>query len=360
MPIHGLRRLSARHAEVSRRRRIQQVGCRLVSTTVACPRRRHGLRTLAAALAVAAVGASAQTAYPSKPVHLVVPFPAGGGADNLARLIVPRVARILGQPIVIENRAGAGGNIGAELVSRATPDGYTLLYGTNGTHAINPSLYAQLRFDAAKDFIPVTRMTEIAALLVVNPQLPVQNLRDLLAYARANPGKLNFASAGNGTTSHLAGEMLKAAAGIYMVHIPYRGGAAAMTDLIGGQVQVMIDVMPNALPQAREGRVRGIAVSTTRRFPGAPEIPTLAESGLPGFEASAWDGIFAPAGTPAAVVERLNAAIVQALDDPELAGLLRARGATPAAGSSAAFSQFIADSAQRWARAVRASGAKID
>lgn len=324
-------------------------------------RRRQCLRALAGGIALAATGAGAQpTAYPSRPLHLIVPFPAGGGADNLARLVMPRVGRLLGQTIVIENKAGAGGNIGAEWVARAVPDGYTLLYGTNGTHAINPSLYAQLKFDPVRDFVPVTRMTEIAALLVVNPQLPVNSVADLIAHARANPGRLNFASAGNGTTSHLAGEMFKMAAGIDMVHIPYRGGAAAMTDLIGGQVQVMIDVMPNAYPQAREGRVRALAVSTARRFPGIPEIPTIAESGLPGFEASAWDGIFVPAGTPAPVVDRLNAAIVQALDDPELAALLRARGARPAAGSSDSFAQYIADSAQRWARAVRASGAKID
>ena len=324
-------------------------------------RRRQCLQALAGGIALAATGAGAQpTAYPARPLHLIVPFPAGGGADNLARLVMPRVGRLLGQTIVIENKAGAGGNIGAEWVARAVPDGYTLLYGTNGTHAINPSLYAQLKFDPVRDFVPVTRMTEIAALLVVNPQLPVSSVADLIAHARANPGRLNFASAGNGTTSHLAGEMFKMAAGIDMVHIPYRGGAAAMTDLIGGQVQVMIDVMPNAYPQAREGRVRALAVSTARRFPGIPEIPTIAESGLPGFEASAWDGVFVPAGTPAPVVERLNAAIVQALDDPELASLLRARGARPAAGSSDSFTQYIADSAQRWARAVRASGAKID
>lgn len=333
----------------------------LVSTTACFVQRRRSLRAAAALVCLAAGGAlRAEAAYPSRPVHLVVPFPAGGGADNLARLIMPHVARHLGQPLVIENKAGAGGNIGAEGVTRAAPDGYTLLYGTNGTHAINPSLYAHMRFDPTRDLVPVSRMTEIAALLVVNPRLPVQTLTELIAHAKAHPGRLNFASAGNGTTSHLAGEMFKASAGVDIVHIPYRGGAAAMTDLIGGQVQMMIDVMPNALPQARDGRVRAIAVSTAQRFPGAMDIPTIAESGLPGFEASAWDGIFVPAGTPASIVTRLNAAIVQALDDPELATQLRARGARPVAGSSEAFTQFIADSAQRWARAVRASGAKID
>jgi tripartite-type tricarboxylate transporter receptor subunit TctC len=320
---------------------------------------------LAAALGVGTVPSGAAGAedapYPNKPVHQIVPFPAGGGADNLARLIMPKVSKALGQPIVIENRAGAGGNVGAELAARAAPDGYTLLYGTNGTHAINASLYKNLGFDPIRDFIPVSRMTEIAAILIVNPKVPATSTAELIRYARANPGKLNFASAGNGTTSHLAGELFKSQAGINIVHIPYRGGALALTDVIGGQVEMMIEVMPNAYPQVREGRVRGLAVSTANRFPGAPEIPTIAESGLPGFEASAWDGIFVPAGTPMPVVQRLNAAIAQALEDPELIAALLARGAQPVTGSSPeSFGRFIAASAERWGAAVRASGAKVD
>jgi tripartite-type tricarboxylate transporter receptor subunit TctC len=309
---------------------------------------------------VPGVAGAAEPAYPDRPVHLIVPFPAGGGADSLARLVMPRVAKALGQPIVIENKAGAGGNVGAEAAARAAPDGYTLLYGTNGTHAINPSLYRNLRFDPVKDFTPVARMTEIATMLIVNPQLPVQSVAELIRYARENPGKLNFASAGNGTTSHLAGELFKVQAGIDIVHVPYRGGALAMTDLIGGQVQMMIEVMPNAYPQARAGRVRALAVATVARFPGAPELPTIAESGLPGFEASAWDGLFVPAGTPAAVVERLNAAVLEALEDPEIVAALRARGARPMPGTPEAFARFISASAERWALAVRTSGAKID
>jgi tripartite-type tricarboxylate transporter receptor subunit TctC len=273
---------------------------------------------------------------------------------------MPRVSQALGQPIVIENKAGAGGNIGAEFVARAAPDGYTLLYGTNGTHAINASLYRNLRFDPVRDFIPVSRLTEIAALLIVNPQLPVTSTAELIAYARGHPGMLNFASAGNGTTSHLAGELFKTQAAIDIVHVPYRGGALAMTDLIGGQVQMMIDVMPNATPQAREGRVRGLAVSTLKRFPNAPEFPTITESGLPGFEVSAWDGIFVPAGTPTPIVDRLNAALRQALEDAGLVDALRARGAQPAPDSPEAFARFIAASAEKWTQAVRASGAKID
>jgi len=324
--------------------------------------RRTMLCVLPLALAALALPAPPTQAgeYPEKPVRLIVPFPPGGGADNLARLIMPRVAKALGQNIVIENKPGAGGNVGAEYVARAAPDGYTLLYGTNGTHAINASLYRELRFDPVKDFVPVSRMTEIAAMLIVNPQLPVQSVAELIQYAKSHPNKLNFASAGNGTTSHLAGEMFKRAAGIDIVHIPYRGGALAVTDLIGGQVQMMIDVMPNAYPLAKDGRVRGIAVSTATRFPGAPEYPTIAESGLPGFEASAWDGVFAPAGTPAPIIARLNGAIYQALTDPELVAALRARGAFSAPTTPEEFARHIAASADKWGRVVRASGARID
>ncbi len=312
------------------------------------------------ALPPAQAAESAAPAYPDRPLRLVVPFPPGGGADSLARLMMPKVAQALGQGIVIENKAGAGGNIGAQAAARAAPDGYTLFYGTNGTHAINAQLYSQPGFDPVKDFTPVSRLTEIAATLIVNPQLPVSSTAELIAYARAHPNRLNFASAGNGTTSHLAGELFRTRAGIDIVHVPYRGGAPAMTDLVGGQVQMMIEVMPNAWPMVQAGRVRGLAVSTQKRFPGAPEVPTIAESGLPGFEASAWDGIFVPAGTPQAVVERLNAAIHQALADPDLIAALRARGAVPVPGTPASFAPFITRSAETWGQAVRASGAKID
>ena len=309
---------------------------------------------------VVPLGSADAQEYPDKPIRLIVPFPPGGGADILARTVSPRLAQALGKPIVIENKPGAGGNVGAEYVARAAPDGYTLLYGTNGTHGINASLYRNLRFDPAKDFIPVSRMTTIAAMLIVNNQFPPTTVDELIRYAKANPGKVNFASAGNGTTSHLAGELFKTMAGIDIVHVPYRGGALAVTDLIGGQVQMMIDVMPNALPLARDGRARGIAVSTATRYPGAPEYPTIAESGLPGFEASAWDGIFVPAGTPAPIIARLNAAVRETVEDPQVAEALRARGAQPMPNSPEAFARYIAESSEKWARAVRASGAKID
>jgi len=313
---------------------------------------------LAAVAAVFPPLAAAQ--YPDRPIHLVVPFPAGGGADNLARLIMPKVGQALGASIVIDNKPGAGGNVGAEVVARAAPDGYTLLYGTNGTHAINQALYGSLRFDPVKDFAPVSRMTLIAAMLFVNADFPATSVAGLIQYAKANPGKLNFASAGNGTTSHLAGELFRTMAGIDIVHVPYRGGALAGADVVGGQVQMMIDVMPNAFPLVKGGKVRGLAVTTADRYPAAPEYPTIAESGVPGFDVSAWDGVFAPAGTPAAIIDKLNAAIRQALDDPQLKESLLARGAQAVAGSPDAFTRHIAAESAKWARVVRQSGAKID
>ncbi|GAB4472063.1 MAG: tripartite tricarboxylate transporter substrate binding protein [Burkholderiaceae bacterium] len=323
--------------------------------------RRRAL-ALGSALALALIGPTPARAadYPERPIKLVVPFPPGGGADTLARLVMPRVERALGQKIVIDNKPGAGGNIGAEFVAHAEPDGYTLLYGTNGTHSINASLYRNLRFDPIKDFAPVARMTSIATLLVVNPKVPANTVAELIAYAKAHPGKVNFASAGNGTTSHLAGELFKTMAGIDIVHVPYRGGALAVTDLIGGQVQMMIDVMPNAYPLAKDGRVRALAVASAQRFPGAPEYPTIAETALPGFEASAWDGILAPAGTPEPVIRKLNAAIREALDDPALVAALLARGAQPVAGTPEDFARHISDSSVKWAKVVHASGAKVD
>jgi tripartite-type tricarboxylate transporter receptor subunit TctC len=314
----------------------------------------------AVALIVALLPALAAAEYPDKPIRLIVPFPPGGGADNLARLVMPKVADRLGATIYIDNKPGAGGNVGAESVARAAPDGYTLLYGTNGTHGINPSLYSHLPFDPVKDFVPVAPMTQIAALLIVNPELPVKSVAELIRYAKAHPGKVNFASAGNGTTSHLAGEMLKTMAGIDIVHVPYRGGALAAVDLMSGQVQMMIDVMPNAYPLAKEGKVRGIAVTTAERFPGAPEYPTFAESGLPGFEISAWDGVFAPAGTPEPIVAKLNAAIRQALDDPQLRSALIARGARPVPATPEQFARRVVASAQMWGKLVRDARAKVD
>jgi tripartite-type tricarboxylate transporter receptor subunit TctC len=320
--------------------------------------RRFAAAVLCAAGFFAAGGAAAD--FPDQPIKLIVPFPAGGGADILARTVMPKVGQLLGQPIVIDNRQGAGGNVGTELAARAAPDGYTLLYGTNGTLGINLALYSGLRFDPLREFVPVAALTRIAAMLFVHPELPARSVAELIAYAKANPGKLNFASAGNGTTSHLAGELLRKSAGIDIVHVPYRGGALAAADVVGGQVQMMIDVMPNAYPLVKGGKVRGLAVTTARRFPTAADYPTMEEAGVQGYEISAWDGILAPAGTPAAIVERLNAAIRRVLEEPEVRDALLARGAQPVPGTPEEFAQQIAAGVQKWSRLVRESGAKID
>ena len=322
-----------------------------------------GALALVCAVAAAMVGpvhGQSAAPYPNKPLRLVVPFPAGGGGDTLARLVMLRAARELGQPIVVENLGGAGGNVGSAAAAKAPADGYTLLYGTNGTHAINHAIYKSPGFDPVRDFEPVSQLTRIAAMVVVRPTLPVGTMAELTRLLKSSPGKYTVGSAGNGTTSHLAAEIYKSRAGLAVVHIPYRGGAQAMTDLIGGQVDMMIEVMPNAAPQARSGRVKPLAVSTARRVAGWTELPTIAESGLAGFDVSAWDAIFVPAGTPRPVVERLNEAISKALADPELRSQLQSRGAEAAPGTPEELARHIAASLILWGDAVKRSGASVD
>lgn len=328
----------------------------------AWPAGRRALLGVAAASLVLLGGKAvmAAEAYPSKPVKVIVPFAAGGGGDTLARLMLGRVSKELGQPFVFENLAGAGGNIGSQAATRAAADGYTLLYGTNGTFAINHALYKNSGFDPLKDFAPVSQLSRLAAVVVVRNSLPAKTMPELIKLIRSEPGKLTFASAGNGTTSHLAGEILKSSAQLDMVHVPYRGGAPAMNDLIAGQVDMMIEVMPNAAPQLKGGRIRGLAVSTAGRVASLPELPTIAESGVPGFDVSAWDALVAPAGTPASVVARLNAAVQKALADPELRRQLQERGAEAAPGTSEALSAFIRTELKRWGDGVRRSGAQVD
>lgn len=327
------------------------------------PTRRALLGAAAGAVLAGAaprVAAQAAAGYPSRPVRVVVPFPAGGGGDTLARLVLGRAGRELGQPIVFENVAGAGGNVGSQAASKAAPDGYTVLYGTNGTFAINHSLYRSPGFDPLRDFEPIALTTRIAALVTPRPGLEVGSMRELIALLKSRPGRYTYASAGNGTTSHLAAELLKAQAGLAIVHIPYRGGAPALTDLIGGQVDLMIDVIPNSGPQVRAGRLRALAVSTAARVPSFPDVPTIAESGVPGFDVSAWDGAFVPRGTPAPVVARLQAAVRAALDDPELRRQLAERGAEPAVLVGEDATRFIRTEIERWGLAVKRSGASVD
>ena len=320
---------------------------------------------LAAALStalgpLATGGVHAQASYPSKPIKVIVPFPAGGGADTLARLVLTRAAMELGQPVVIENVGGAGGNVGTGTAARAEPDGYTVAYGTNGTFAINGTLYMKPTFDPVKDFSPVSRLTQIGLVVVVRSGLPVGSFPDLVKMLKAGPGKFTVGSAGNGTTSHLAGELFKSQAGVAVVHIPYRGGAAAVTDLIGGQVDMMIEVMPNVVPHIKSGRLKALAVTTLRRASALPDVPTMAESGMAGFEVTAWDAIAVPVGTPPPVVAKLNAAIRVALTDPEIVRQLNARGAEPSPSSPEQLGQFIRSEIARWGAAVKRSGASVE
>ena len=321
--------------------------------------RRSAMLALGLPLAATALGAAASD-YPLKPIKVVVPFPPGGGGDNQARLVLTRAARELGQPIIFENIAGAGGNVGAQQVTRAAADGYTLLYGTNGTHGINHALYKNPGFNPLKDFEPVSRLTSIPALLVTRPDAPERSVADLIQRMKQKPGATTFASAGNGTTSHLAGEMLKSSAQVDVVHVPYKGGAAALVDLLAGRVDFMIDVMPNTAPQVRGGRLKALAVTSARRNTSFPDVPTMAEAGVPGFQVTAWDALFAPAGTPRALVDRLNAAVNKALADPQLREQLASRGSEAAGGTPEELGRFVASEMGRWGAAVKRSGAAVD
>jgi tripartite-type tricarboxylate transporter receptor subunit TctC len=314
---------------------------------------------LAAVLALIAAGAAAQS-YPTKPIRLVVPFPPGGTTDILAREVGQRLSASLGQTVVIDNRPGAGGNIGAELVAKSAPDGYTLLMCTVSTHAINPNLYAKLPYDHVADFAPVILVASVPNVLEVTPSLPVNSVADLIKLAKEKPGQINFASSGSGTSIHLSGELFKTMAGVDMTHVPYKGSAPALTDLIGGQVQVMFDNLPSSLPQIKAGKLRAIAVTSAQRAPALPNVPTIAESGLPGFEATSWFGVVAPAGTPPAIVARLNADMNQWLQTPEAREKLLAQGAAAAGGSPEQFAAYIRAETEKWAKVVKASGAKVD
>ena len=314
---------------------------------------------LAVVMVCIAPGAFAQV-YPNHAIRLVVPFPAGGTTDILARAAAQKLTESLGQPVVVDNRPGAGGNIGADVVAKSAPDGYTLLMGTVGTHAINPSLYTKMPYDHVKDFVPVVLVAGVPNVLVVNPSVPVNSVADLIKLAKSKPGAINFASSGSGTSIHLSGELFKTMAGVDMTHVPYKGSAPALTDLIGGQVQVMFDNLPSALPQIKGGKLRAIAVTSLKRAPVLPDVPTIAESGLPGFEASSWFGVLAPAGTPAPVVARLNAEVNKWLQSPEAREQLLAQGAVAAGGTPEQFAAHIRAETEKWAKVVKASGAKVD
>jgi tripartite-type tricarboxylate transporter receptor subunit TctC len=307
-----------------------------------------------------AVAAADAPPYPSKPLRFVVPFPAGGPLDIAARLIGQELAQAWGQPVVIDNRPGAGGNIGAEFVARAPADGYTVVMGAVSTHAINVSLYRKLPYDPLADFAPVTLVANMPNVLVVHRSLPARDVRELVALARARPAQLHFASGSTGSACHLAGALFNTLAGVRMTHVPYKGAAPAVTDLIGGHVELMFDNLASALPNVQAGRVRALGVTTRTRAAALPALPTLHEAGLPGFDIGTWFGVLAPAATPPAVVATLNAAILRALDAPAVGERFRALGAPPAGGTPAQFAALIRTDIAKYEKIVRASGAQAD
>ncbi|TAK40018.1 MAG: tripartite tricarboxylate transporter substrate binding protein [Betaproteobacteria bacterium] len=316
---------------------------------------------LACVVLLAAAGGAAAQAWPAKPIRLIAPYAAGGPIDISARLLAPKLQQALGQPVLVENRPGAGGNIGADFVAKSAPDGYTLVIGAIATHAINPWLFAAMPYDPIRDFRPVALIVQVPNVLVVNNELPARSVKDLIALAKARPGKLDFASGSTGSTGHLAGEMFKLMTGTYMVHIPYKGAAPAVTDLMAGRVHLMFDNLASALPNVKAGKVRALAVTTRQRSGFLPELPTLDEAGLKGFEMTTWWGVMAPAKTPDAVVQRLNAEIFKALELADVKERLRAMGSeTPAVRTPQAFSAFVASELKTYGELVKRSGAKPD
>jgi tripartite-type tricarboxylate transporter receptor subunit TctC len=298
--------------------------------------------------------------YPTKPIHLIVPFPPGGTADALARLMAQRLSEGLGQPFVVEDKPGAAGNIGAEYVARSAPDGYTLLYGTIGTlGGINLVLYKNLPFDPVRDFAPIALAHVLPNIMVVNLDVPAKNVAEFITYLKANPGKVNFASSGNGGISHLAGELFKTMTGTQMTHVPYKGGVAALTDMIGGQVQVMIETSTNALSQARAGKVRAIGISTLKRSPIAPELPPIADT-VPGYEITSWTALYAPAGTPKEIVTRLASEMAKLPKSKTYTDQLLVMGAEAPESSPEQLAAYMQTEIVKWAKLVKESGAKID
>ncbi|HEY1325741.1 MAG TPA: tripartite tricarboxylate transporter substrate binding protein [Casimicrobiaceae bacterium] len=296
---------------------------------------------------------AARAAYPDRPIHLIVPFAPGGGNDTIARLVGDGLAKELGQPVVVDNRPGAGGIVGAEAAARAPADGYTLFLGGVGSHAINPNLHANLPYDPIKDFAPISLVASAPLILVVHPSVPAHSVRELIALAKAQPGKLNYASNGNGSSSHLAAVVFASMTGVDMVHVPYKGLAPALTDLLSGQVQLMFSSVVAILPHVKAGKLRALAVSSRERLSLLPDLPTIAEAGVPGYQSSSWYGILAPAGTPPDVVAKLNAALVKVVGAPEVRSALAKEGADPAGNSAEAFGAFIAAEKQRLGELIR-------
>jgi tripartite-type tricarboxylate transporter receptor subunit TctC len=327
--------------------------------------RRLALAALSLAGLALAVPASAQTGWPNKPVRIVVPFAPGGTTDILARALAPELSKAFGQQFVVENRAGAGGNIGADAVAKSAPDGYTLLMGTVGTHGINKSLYTRMPFDPQRDFAPITLVAGVPNVMVMNAEKAnargINNVQDFIRYAKANPGKVNMASSGNGTSIHLAGELFKSMAGVYMTHFPYSGSGPALLGLLGGDMDVMFDNLPSSMPHIKAGKLKALAVTSAQRSAALPDVPTVEQAGgLKGFEASSWFGLLAPAGTPPDIVNRIQQETAKALNVPSIKERLLAQGAIPSGNSPAEFARLIDSEIKKWGAVVKASGAKVD
>ena len=314
------------------------------------------LKFVAAIAALLFATLAASQDYPSRPIRLIVPFPPGGSTDILARALGDKLAQGLGQPVVIDNRPGAGGSIGAEAVARAAPDGYTLMMGHLGTLAVNPSIYKSLPYDPVRSFAPVSLMAIVPSVLVVNPSLPVASAAELIAYAKSHPGKLAYGSAGSGSTSHLTTEYFKLVTGIDILHVPYKGVGPMLTDLVSGQLSMGLNGAPAVMQHVNAGRLRALAVTSSKRLEALPQVPTLDEAGVRGFDASGWYGVVAPAGTPQAIVARLNGEIARAIQSAELRSRLDSEGALPAPGTPEAFGAFIRAEIARWDAVLKRAG----
>ncbi len=303
--------------------------------------------------------ASAQS-YPTRAIRFVVPFAPGGGGDVVARIVAPKFSEMLGQPLVIENRGGAGGTLGTEIGAKAAPDGYTIVLGNVGPMSVAPSMYEKLNYDPVKDLAPVTLIAAFPNLLVTHQSIPVRSVKDLVALARQNPGKLNYASAGSGTSTHLAAELFKVVARINVVHVPYKGGAQALTDLLAGQVAFYFGTVPSAIGYVRSGRLRGLAVTSLKRSSAAPDVPTVAEQGYPGFETAAWYGVLVPTGTSQDIITRLHADLVKVLATPDVKQKLQGQGGDPVGNTPAEFGAYIRAEGAKWSKVIKAAGVKAD
>ena len=321
---------------------------------------RSPLTVIAVLLSTLTLTVHAQTAYPNRPIRVIVPFTAGGPTDVAARTVAPRLAEYLGQQIIIENRGGAGGATGTEFVAKSAPDGYTLLHGTIGGLAVSPSLNPKLGYNTLRDLAPVSQMVNVAYIVTLHPSVPATSIKELLTLARARPGKLNYGTGGAGTGPHLAGELINMMAGVSLVHVPYKGTGPALTALLSGEVDLTFDNLLIVLPQIKAGRVRPIAATGSQRSKLMPELPTIAESGLPGFSATGWYGVMAPVATPKDIVARLNAEITRTLRSPDVSERLNSMAAEPAPGTPEQFGAFIRSEIEKWAKVVKATNMKAE